>query len=334
MVVSSSPTDDEFSEKELKQIEADDQAIQTILLGLPEDSMPLLIVVKLLRKSGYNVENQVIHNAVQNPRIQNVGNQNGLIGVPGNANQNPNGNGNLVAAHTESNATGHNGIQLQVEEFDLMAAAVDLDEIEEVNANCILMANLQQASTSEAAKFVGDFKSLAKEADESLAKHKALELKIERLLRAVASQDIMSVVQNNSVDETSNLQTELERTKERFENCIIKKENEYAKLWNDWYKKCEEYKFDKISYDKAYNDMQQKIERLQAQLGHLKGMFRINPFKTSREEKHVPNKVKASVRTNPITISQPPVITKKAVNSDSNSLSSTVVDNTAKTKRP
>ncbi|GKA70095.1 hypothetical protein Tco_0776159, partial [Tanacetum coccineum] len=40
------------------------------------------------------------------------------------------------------------GIQLQAEEFDLMAAAVDLDEIKEVNANCILMANLQQASTS------------------------------------------------------------------------------------------------------------------------------------------------------------------------------------------
>nr|GFA90354.1 hypothetical protein [Tanacetum cinerariifolium] len=30
-------TDDELSDKELKQIEADDQAIQTILLGLPED---------------------------------------------------------------------------------------------------------------------------------------------------------------------------------------------------------------------------------------------------------------------------------------------------------
>nr|GEY31371.1 hypothetical protein [Tanacetum cinerariifolium] len=40
------------------------------------------------------------------------------------------------------------GIQLQAEEFDLIAAAADLDEIEEVNANCILMANLQQASTS------------------------------------------------------------------------------------------------------------------------------------------------------------------------------------------
>nr|GFB65904.1 hypothetical protein [Tanacetum cinerariifolium] len=40
------------------------------------------------------------------------------------------------------------GIQLQAEEYDLMAAATDLDEIEEVNANCILMANLQQASSS------------------------------------------------------------------------------------------------------------------------------------------------------------------------------------------
>nr|GFC43804.1 hypothetical protein [Tanacetum cinerariifolium] len=30
-------TDDELSDKELKQIEADDQAIQTILLGLPKD---------------------------------------------------------------------------------------------------------------------------------------------------------------------------------------------------------------------------------------------------------------------------------------------------------
>nr|GFD45230.1 Gag-Pol polyprotein [Tanacetum cinerariifolium] len=30
-------TDDELSERELKQIESDDQAIQTILLGLPED---------------------------------------------------------------------------------------------------------------------------------------------------------------------------------------------------------------------------------------------------------------------------------------------------------
>nr|GFD11828.1 Gag-Pol polyprotein [Tanacetum cinerariifolium] len=41
------------------------------------------------------------------------------------------------------------GIQLQAEEYDLTVAAADLDEIEEVNANCILMANLQQASSSD-----------------------------------------------------------------------------------------------------------------------------------------------------------------------------------------
>nr|GEV14362.1 copia protein [Tanacetum cinerariifolium] len=498
---------------------------------------------------------------------QNVGNLNGYNDVQNIRNQNPNGNGNLVTARAESNATGHNGnqircyncrgvghfarnctvrprrrdafylqthlliaqkeeagIQLQAEEFDLMVAAADLDEIEELNANCILMANLQQASTlgtqtnkasiydsdgsaevhnyedcydnemfnmftqeeqytellepipephqvphndnnfiskvssveqsgrtveqhpanvEETPKFVGDFKSLAKEADESLAKHKALELEIEHLLRVV--------------------------------------ENEYAKPWNDWYKKCEECKFDKISYDKAYNDMQQKIKRLQAQLGDLKGksmdiscvsdtlnplsqklenekvelefqvlnytkenahfkttyknlfdsiyvtrtqtkiiidslqnilhntiyenaklraqlfdkvsdqkdttrgtsvktkfakqsilgkppkvgethalskpvtsnlittpqgsnvvrndkvitpgMFRINPFTPSREEKHVSNKVRAYIRTNPITVSQPPVITKKVVNFDSNGLCSIGVGNT-KIRRP
>nr|GEZ94689.1 hypothetical protein [Tanacetum cinerariifolium] len=57
----------------------------------------------------------------------------------------------------------------------------------------------------EAAKFVGDFKSLANEADASLAKHKALELEIERLLKAVFSQDIMNIVQKESVVDTSDL---------------------------------------------------------------------------------------------------------------------------------
>nr|GEV52819.1 hypothetical protein [Tanacetum cinerariifolium] len=242
-------TDDELSDKELKQIEADDQAIQTILLGLPEDINAavnscetaqeiyftsnkresiesyyhrFLKLMNDLKRNKHFPEKiasnlKFLNNlqpewsrhkevdelkaerlaktqdplALMNLRVQKVRNQNGLIGVQGNGNQNQIGNGNLMAARAEGNAARQNGnqircynyrgvghyarnctvrprrrdatylqiqlliaqkeeagIQLQAEEYDLMAPAADLDEIEEVNANCILMANLQQASTS------------------------------------------------------------------------------------------------------------------------------------------------------------------------------------------
>nr|GEX89771.1 putative ribonuclease H-like domain-containing protein [Tanacetum cinerariifolium] len=54
-------------------------------------------------------------------------------------------------------------------------------------------------------------------------------------------------------------------------------EKEYSVLWNNWYTKCEECKYDKISYDKAYNDMQEKVDQLQAQLRDLKGKSSDNP---------------------------------------------------------
>nr|GEX44252.1 hypothetical protein [Tanacetum cinerariifolium] len=100
----------------------------------------------------YNAVQNVGNQVAQNLRVSNV--------FQGNGNQILNRNGNLVVVRAEGNAVGHNGnqircyncrgvgIQLQAKEYDLMAAAADLDEIEEVNANCILMANLQQASTS------------------------------------------------------------------------------------------------------------------------------------------------------------------------------------------
>nr|GFC67909.1 hypothetical protein [Tanacetum cinerariifolium] len=58
--------------------------------------------------NGYNAIQNVGNQVAQNPRVQNVGNQNGLIGVPENANQNLNGNGNLVVARAKGNAAGHN----------------------------------------------------------------------------------------------------------------------------------------------------------------------------------------------------------------------------------
>ncbi|GKD51324.1 hypothetical protein Tco_1280300, partial [Tanacetum coccineum] len=73
--------------------------------------------------------------------------------------------------------------------------------------------NFKNHFVKEAAKFVRDFKSLAKEVDESLDKIMVLEKENECLLREVVSQDIMSIVQSPSVVETFELQTELERTK-------------------------------------------------------------------------------------------------------------------------
>ncbi|GJV71661.1 hypothetical protein Tco_1491656 [Tanacetum coccineum] len=95
-------------------------------------------------QNGYNavqnVKNQVVQNAIQNSGLQNVRNQNGLIVVPWIANQNANqsGDDNVVAAQDGGNGNGTNGNQIR-----------DIDEIEEVNVNCISMENLQQASTSE-----------------------------------------------------------------------------------------------------------------------------------------------------------------------------------------
>ncbi|GJX57266.1 hypothetical protein Tco_0287163 [Tanacetum coccineum] len=133
-----------------------------------------------IAQPGMNMD-QNRHANVKAMRRQNVGNQNGLIVVLRIANQNPNGNGNVVAAQDEGNVIRKNGnqnkvlqlqrilgsswlvnlhspnqgrmdekagIQLQPKEFDLMDAVGDLDENEDVNANCILMANLQQASIS------------------------------------------------------------------------------------------------------------------------------------------------------------------------------------------
>nr|GEX95917.1 integrase, catalytic region, zinc finger, CCHC-type, peptidase aspartic, catalytic [Tanacetum cinerariifolium] len=78
-------------------------------------------------------------------------------------------------------------------------------------------------SADEAAKFVGDFKSLAKEAGDSLAKHKAMELDNERLLKAVVSQDVMHIVQKESVVDTSDLQLSLNVRKNALKTVSLKR---------------------------------------------------------------------------------------------------------------
>nr|GEY16607.1 hypothetical protein [Tanacetum cinerariifolium] len=195
-------------------------------------------------------------------------------------------------------------------------------------------------------KFVGDFKSLAKEANEPLAKHKALELKIERLLKAVIErlQAQLGDLKGKSKD-TSCVSDTLHPLSQKLENENVELEfqdnkrststnTKFAKqsILRKPHKLGETHALSKpVTSNSIPTPQESKVMKNYKVIAPV--MFRINPFKTSREENHVPNKVRASIRTKPIIISQPPVFTKKDVNSNSNGLSSTGVDNT-KTRKP
>ncbi|GJT32121.1 retrovirus-related pol polyprotein from transposon TNT 1-94 [Tanacetum coccineum] len=188
--------DDELTEADIKQMEADDQAIQTILLGLPEDiyaavdscetTQEIWLHVQQMMKgsqqplpnNNYNPQPSFNQNYVQQTMINlitypdtHIGYEHGTTaegtGYGYNDNQircyNCRGLGHYArnctvrprridAAYLQTQLLitqkEEAKIQLQAEEYDLMYVAADIDEIEEVNANCILMANLQQASTS------------------------------------------------------------------------------------------------------------------------------------------------------------------------------------------
>nr|GEW22189.1 retrovirus-related Pol polyprotein from transposon TNT 1-94 [Tanacetum cinerariifolium] len=196
-------------------------------------------------------------------------------------------------------------------------------------------------SAEEAAKFVGDFKSLAKEADESLAKHKALELKIERLLRAVKLKNenvelefqVLNYARENAHLKTTykNLFGSIYVSHTQTKTIIASLQHELhntiygnAKLRAQLFKKVSIQKDITRGMSKNTKFVKQSILRKPPMLGEIHalskpvtsnsvpipqeskvvkndkviapGMFRINPFKTSREEKHVSNNVRASAR--------------------------------------
>ncbi|GKC52633.1 hypothetical protein Tco_1075378 [Tanacetum coccineum] len=125
----------------------------------------------------------------------------------------------LYFSNTSKMASVPKSISIPNEEFlndtSLSVARKFLNEVKstivtlQLNQVDARVQNFEIQLLKEAAKFVRDLKSLEKEAGESLAKHKDLEFEIERLLKAVVNQDIMSIVQSNSVVDTLNLQTEL-----------------------------------------------------------------------------------------------------------------------------
>nr|GEV89736.1 retrovirus-related Pol polyprotein from transposon TNT 1-94 [Tanacetum cinerariifolium] len=381
-------TNDELIEKELKQIEADDQAIQTILLGLPEDIYatvdscetaqeiwlrtkdlhtadytqlydflkynkkevdelkaerlaktqdPLALMVNSNNPYAFPAPHQDQSSFNQNYLQQPMPNpeditylitamnmalalmakafklnystptnnnqrilsnpRNRQIAQPGmnmgNGNQNQIGNENLVAARAEGNAAGQNGNQIRC-------------------YNCRGVGHYARNCTTNKAP-VYDSDGSAEQVPQN----------DNNVISEVTSveQGGETVEQHPVSDQTDNTHDTSENTK--FAKQLIV-EN-LAKVG-------ESHALSKQVTSNSVSTPQESIGVNNDKV-IAPGMFRINPFKSSKEEKHMPNNVSASARTKPITISQPSVITKKDVNSDSNGFSSIGVDNT-KTRRP
>ncbi|GJW16454.1 hypothetical protein Tco_0020587 [Tanacetum coccineum] len=146
-----------------------------------------------------NDGNEVVQNAVQNSGIHIVENMNGLSVVS--EIENKYGNGNVITAPAEGNDA-H-------------------EETERVKVKCTSEDTLQQASTfgtqSDNASIYDSDRSAEVTKDKNCYDH-----------------DIFNILTQEV--QYTDLQTELDCTKQKLETCIIKKEKEYATLWNNWYK--------------------------------------------------------------------------------------------------
>nr|GEU54177.1 reverse transcriptase domain-containing protein [Tanacetum cinerariifolium] len=391
------------------------------------------------------------------------------------ANQNPNGNGNVVAPWAEGNAIKTNGnqisyyncrgfghlvrnctirprrrdvaylqtqlliaqkeeagIQIQAEEFDLMAAVADLDKIEEVNANYILTANLQQASTSgtqtnkapvydsNGSTEIHNYNNCY---DNEIFNMFTQEEQYTKLLEPIPEPHQVQQNDSNVISDVSSVQLErgtldqhpatVEETRAYFEslynnlaievekvNSLSKEKSTVSSLLEEKIRLKSDFKLRENELLDKQIQLENKIKELDnilvktgqsIQTMHMlspkpdsfyqiehkmalgyQNLFYLKQAQQKQQslyngkvllEKHDPpvvydseetlqlaqerfilfsllgkksvsKQVKANVRTNPITISQPHVITKKGGNSNFNGLSSIGVDNTVKTRRP
>ncbi|GKC55132.1 hypothetical protein Tco_1077877, partial [Tanacetum coccineum] len=174
-----------------------------------------------------NVGNQVVQNAVQNPATRDEGNGNGnnLEQSKSGSISTKEGYGSSCRNCTQASTSGTQTDKAPVYDSDgsaevhhfencydndifnmftqeeqyteLLKPISEPHQVQQNDSNVIsAVSSVEQSggtveqnpsTIEETPKFVRDFKSLVKESDESIAKHKALEFEIERLLRAVVS---------------------------------------------------------------------------------------------------------------------------------------------------
>ncbi|GJR65200.1 hypothetical protein Tco_0011265 [Tanacetum coccineum] len=206
-------------------------------------NMELVLMAKAF-KLNYSTPTNNNHRISSNPHNRqiaqpDVGNQNGLIVVLGIANQNLNGNGNVLAARAEGNAIGNNGNQtrcLQLQRWFILLGnytadqGVDLDEIEEFNANYILMANLQQASTLNDSNVSSEVSSVEQgggTVDQHLATVEETRAYFQSLYNNLAIE--VEKVNRKMKETNADLTTKLARYKNQ-EKCFEISQEKYDKL--------------------------------------------------------------------------------------------------------
>nr|GEY11207.1 putative ribonuclease H-like domain-containing protein [Tanacetum cinerariifolium] len=290
----------------------------------------------------------------QNAGVQSSGNQNGLVVIPGIANQS--GTGNVVVARAEGTGIGNQarcynckglGIQLQAEEFDFMAAAGDLDEIEEVNANCILMANLQQASTSGTQHDRAPVYDTDGSAEKLESKIVELEFQVVNYEREISH---LKTTYKNLFDSIKSNRAHAKLHDLIFENAKLR-----AWLFKNTFESVKNISGTSVTphvvkpklsavtplSKKLHVSMSSHSVPQPREFNVVKHrnviapvIFKINPSQTSRVDL-VPNKQSSvSIRTNLITNSQRHVIVKENVSSNMDTVSSTGLVHTARTRRP
>nr|GFB06546.1 hypothetical protein [Tanacetum cinerariifolium] len=194
-----------------------------------------------------------------------------------------------------------------------MDAAADLDKIEELNANCILMANLQQASslgTQTDSTSVYDTDRSA-EVHENYDNNEIFNMftqeeQYTELLKPIPEPQQEPQNDNNVISELgaqlfNKVSDQKDNTRGTSANTMFAKQSIVGNL-----PKVGEIHAlsNPVTSNSIPTPQESKVMKNNKVIAPR--MFRINPFKTSREAKHVPNTVRASARTKPITVSQPP----------------------------
>lgn len=161
--------------------------------------------------------------------------------------------------------------------------------------------HFEQAFLKETVDFVKDHKSLVKEANETRENMNVLERLNDSLFEAVLSTDIMSIIiQTYSVQDDERLRAETSEIVSKYENALIKLEKENVSCFKQLDRKKEECKYDKLSYERAFKNMEEQNDLLRAQLESQKGKGAETKFaKPSTSEKpnvsNTVNKPKMSI---------------------------------------